>query len=1237
MPKLADIAAALEASSTGAALSNPHHFLFLLGTDTNFTPHPTVVDRSYARGETLSYSAQAITALLGETSTPLPKKTAHSYHSPSVDVLNGPDTMAKKVGHRIAHAVFLSLLAVAQGKTTLQIAAHSRGAVEAILLGHELTRIKAALGEKPRPSLFTILTNSPCKLTNAAMAKFYKETAINDALLDSLHARLASLSVNAFLIDPVPGDAPLNMPGVAWHDRRFYHELPFTQHQLLACQDERSRAFYLLVPPGAHALGIPGHHGTASGNAYTQTMDTLPSTVLSIDGAKDTTHVQDLALCKLFYFLNQCTDVITQRADPLSLEHPDLDNVLSAFLREDESGRQKVLLSHYMMAQKKDKAYRYFRQTSYRLLGTALTSTGDRFVHNVPSATVYCDMAKVIPDRDAGFINEEHKKLASTYVKELIGITESAEAIEPTELVLTITRSLDTILKQMSTPGLPTSTPLDDTHVRAFFLDVFANFVDMISQSYLKNHLEPSQKAALMTAIREPFEMFSKYPQDLPLLFNCKEIIQKSIKKTTEAHYQSILDEAAMLDAKILLLTEDPSIFERLYSNVLVQLRDKFPDLIVEATPSIIEHVKRSLDQYYQWIDLNSAPGERQDAMMGDLRQIIAPLSPYFDASDYDIPHYLKRTEQLFEMARDLAGGLGTLQTLVETPFNFAIQELNDKIILLTSRVGLLMAKTPSAALIQLDSTLNPEFYRQIKYQAMSAGMPSPEQREASEQNLALSRAGTELRQSQRKCDELTRTLTAKELEFRQLKSTLAKAQQSLTTTTARVDTLTATNATQESTIKDLEARLSETQEQLAETAATLLRTQQTLQETQLVLATKASESSQQRSELTDTLAVITKRRDDLEGEKDAAARAHEVQLLALKLQLTETLGMLEVKKSELVQLQEILEKTQQALLTNRKDHAQQLHAATISLSMASKRVDDLTEENRVHKQENAVMTTQLTQIQRERDEVLQTLSSQQKTSELTIAALKQSTRSEMSVLAGELEQMRSQLHTAELARTNTQQALESALAERARVESELQQTRQDHLATTQPSSGSITPPIPEPDIMPAPKENTCNDLIDRKLLPLTLSYRQHLYNKARRYIPDLNEHTNTWPQAPHTLKTPEKYEAIRRKFDIINSLQQALKNQQMPATERVTTFTARLQDAQQQELSSHRGSNLTTFGRYCLAALAFVASGVIPGVIALSIYKHKTGRSPLFFARSTGANYISDCHQAERSFVAPG
>ena len=136
------------------------------------------------------------------------------------------------------------LKAVAEGKSNIQIASHSRGAVESILISHELKRIKEALKADPKKTIFKILLESPCSYTKAGVEKLFKE--VNESVQDeaaALAERLSSAKINLFLMDPVPGGSYRGLSLVGWRDERFYQPSPANSTELLIARNERTRCF----------------------------------------------------------------------------------------------------------------------------------------------------------------------------------------------------------------------------------------------------------------------------------------------------------------------------------------------------------------------------------------------------------------------------------------------------------------------------------------------------------------------------------------------------------------------------------------------------------------------------------------------------------------------------------------------------------------------------------------------------------------------------------------------------------------------------------------------------------------------------------------------------------------------------------------------------------------------------------------------------------------------------------
>jgi hypothetical protein len=267
--------------------------LILLGTDTYYLngtqPVDNPADANFQKfgfmpnGETLSTVYDAIRgqgAVISRASREAVKPAAllDGLQDKEKVLFEGPDTLGSHVGDIIARATLVCLEKLAAGERLLNISGHSRGAVQSILVCHEIDRILNEIAQYPDKPLAEILTNSPCRYTKAAMEKLLiSESAICDRINNQRKQLPVATDINISLytVDPVPGGsyAGLHYFGLlAWRDDRFY-TLPacvktFTERLM---EGERSRCFKPIVPEPksgtATSMGtLPGNHGTASGN-----------------------------------------------------------------------------------------------------------------------------------------------------------------------------------------------------------------------------------------------------------------------------------------------------------------------------------------------------------------------------------------------------------------------------------------------------------------------------------------------------------------------------------------------------------------------------------------------------------------------------------------------------------------------------------------------------------------------------------------------------------------------------------------------------------------------------------------------------------------------------------------------------------------------------------------------------------------------------------------------------------
>lgn len=130
--------------------------LTLLGTDTKYA---NKTEGSKVRVETLSFMHDAA---IGEDITN--NVIEHKYSQISRNgataagvngsltkaIIDGPSTTGGNVYEKIGEATLAILDQIAQGQTTINIQAHSRGACEAIIVAHEIQRLIDLAEQKSR-------------------------------------------------------------------------------------------------------------------------------------------------------------------------------------------------------------------------------------------------------------------------------------------------------------------------------------------------------------------------------------------------------------------------------------------------------------------------------------------------------------------------------------------------------------------------------------------------------------------------------------------------------------------------------------------------------------------------------------------------------------------------------------------------------------------------------------------------------------------------------------------------------------------------------------------------------------------------------------------------------------------------------------------------------------------------------------------------------------------------------
>lgn len=668
-------------------------FLFLLGTDTTYVDKPTHLlpkgtpgRRAYKRGDTLSFSMKALAYLKGEPWVMGTPDSPLCFSSNSIAAISGPSTLGSEVGDRIAKAMYQIILAVIHGTTHLKISAFSRGAVEAILLMHELDRIKSSLKNFPEKSLLDIMADSPCPYTKAAVKLLYVEplasTTQARGFRNELAVRLEALTIDAFLIDPVPGDAFCSFAG--WLDPRFGKKIPCQRAELLICRDERTTCFVPIIPDGIQPIIIPGHHGTACGNQYDQQgKKPWKTTAEKCSSKGKTTTVQDLVVCKLFHFWEMLGVTFEGNLDGNDLEHAQLSQLLNDYLKS--SHKDEMILDHYNAVYAHDELYRKFAGGSYnKYLGRVQSKDNHRLMHYRHQRNISMSALESMSQKN--FVNAEH---AILYLDQLINTLlppgMSLERLSASSIARHITHLLVNIVSEIQNPSNPKlGDALRTEEARLRFFDALSMRAELVSQKYLRNHLPEDEKAALMEAIEQSFAVLDKAQQtmtNLPssegrdekllIISECKSTLQHSLKQTVEVHFLWLEQESKELKAQIQLLFY-PECFSDVWTTCLRELNSDpiFSDIanaLSTLNPVSIKTVHARLLELSEMIATIHHEKDRER-----FQSIFNPVMAYIDAYKTNIEDYLHSIERFYDGLHGLEQAWPQLNALVgEAGLNF--------------------------------------------------------------------------------------------------------------------------------------------------------------------------------------------------------------------------------------------------------------------------------------------------------------------------------------------------------------------------------------------------------------------------------------------------------------------------------------------------------------------------------------------------------------------------------------
>ena len=581
--------------------------LIMLGTDTYFTPEPTL---DYARGETLS----VISTLIEGGEAKRDDTLISPFVSSHLEVIIGPKTSGGNVNDRIQRGVLAILRAIAAGHKDIVIISHSRGAVEAVLIAHEIHEIKRRICEasvtKEQNSELTLAQiiselavlekEDTVRNTGSVMQTLQTsldyQTIIN-AISPEVIKNITKTTLYTFSIDPVPG----NGPGIDWNDKRFYKFPGIVRDaHVTMYANEFSRCFMGLRSTSSEPaqtnlkhLLLPGHHGTGSnGNNKDQARNVNPK--------GDTTDVQLMLFFKCLAFLNQHGVIIKQPKDwPIpdanSLQHHAkqfLDSLGIQYTSfHDEQLIVPACFKLYSKILDNREAYLHFNTTNYKFLGR--TSVTDRYI-NTESLS-----GKVIKDFFPpihGFVNAEHAEMAQKVLFKLLHIEEAqGENVKLVDIVNEATQKLFTGIAAADQSAQPSAANEIATLVRTpvgkeKITEALSILIDSICQRYLRNDLPSADKLALLNAIKKTFKQFADLEQTIeqptkgfhkleqPIKAFISEIqkhLRESITKKIKQQYNS-----ALLDTDNLITH---------FKTPSTPLKEKFSALIYGNFPPVTQ------------------------------------------------------------------------------------------------------------------------------------------------------------------------------------------------------------------------------------------------------------------------------------------------------------------------------------------------------------------------------------------------------------------------------------------------------------------------------------------------------------------------------------------------------------------------------------------------------------------------------------------------------------------------
>lgn len=575
----------------------------ILGTLTDFfpdlkkTPKPTPYTKGarvkdYPKGETLSVVSSLIKTSTPAKTTKIDAKNPYPYQADEITVINGPKTDGANVGEKIGHGLAVILKAITREQKRINIIAHSRGAVESILIAHELEAIQKMIATcstfedvlkqlteqqtKRHKGLPTNNTPDIIEPLKAQINLIPKEE--QESLFNKLKTSLPDTSINFFGIDPVPGDC---YP-ITWYDERFFI-LPeiIKNAELIYYANEHSDWGFTPIFPEVISkekqnfvrYSMPGHHGTgSSGNDGSQ-----QGIIVSPDGYK-TTHVQKLMLYKILHFLskqhvefNDGAQIFNQHSalgKKYLGPHSETDSINVSML-----DFPTILRSLYAAIAKNQIGYDAYNSTHYSYMGLIKQR---RTLLKGHTYGLFNDIFTTY----SGYVNEEHALLMQAHFFKIFGLDTQKNNL--TEMINTANLVLEENIQKINNKE---TSILDSEVTRKNVLETFGIVIRQVSQQYLTDDWcaieKQKEKETLYQAIIDILTKFKDLStSDNPTI---QQFVAELLLLSFTSINHTLVTQSQGLEKDFNYLQESQDTrFIHFFSALLMQLNH------AESTPSVI-------------------------------------------------------------------------------------------------------------------------------------------------------------------------------------------------------------------------------------------------------------------------------------------------------------------------------------------------------------------------------------------------------------------------------------------------------------------------------------------------------------------------------------------------------------------------------------------------------------------------------------------------------------------------